>query len=98
MALELEKEIAEYLLMPAGSLPRLFTTPLRDEARYFPLDAGGKGDEPIMVQGEELPIHPRFIVETLEVGLGGKLDEIMIADLVSGKQNEVVGVFIARLP
>ena len=46
---------------------------------------------------QELLVHPRAVVEALEVGGGGELEEVAVAGLVLGEQGQVVGEALLRV-
>ena len=49
------------------------------------------------MSGEQLLVHPRAVVEALEVGGGGELQQVAVAGLVLGEQREVVGKALFRV-
>ena len=67
----------------------------QDELRDFAGEAGGEGDQALVVLLQQLFIHPRLVVEAFQVGFGGQLDQVLVAGLVLGQQDQVVVVFIA---
>ena len=92
--LELQEEIGEGLLVPARSLLRLLQEPLKDEAGDLAVAAAGEDYQPLAVCLQQLPVHPGFVVEALQVRLGDQLDQVVIPLIALGQDGEVVGALI----
>ena len=56
----------------------------------LPSQTGGSADQPFRVLGQELPVDPRLVVETVQVGTRDKLEEVLIAGPVLGEEDQVV--------
>jgi hypothetical protein len=69
MSLNFQVEIIEKLFVPQRTSPRFLDTPLQDEARYLTVGTGRKSNQPVTVLGQQFPVYPWFIVETLQVSL-----------------------------
>ena len=61
-----------------------------DGARHFARDAGRKADEPLGILAQQRLVHARLVMEALQKALGHQLDEVVIARLVLGQQDEMV--------
>ena len=57
-------------------------------------DAPGEADQPLTVRGEQLLVDARLVVVALEVGDGGELDQVGVAGVVTGEQDQMVGVAV----
>ena len=69
---------------------------LAQERGDFPAEAGRKRDEPFAAFGEQRAVDPRLVVEALLKTLGDELDQVLVARVILGQQNEmVVGLFLA---
>ncbi|MBA7654041.1 hypothetical protein ES703_61915 [subsurface metagenome] len=95
--LHFQVEIAKGLPIPQGGLFRLLKMPDTNKLGNLTNDTTGEGNETIVILLQKLLIHPRFIVETLKMCLGGKLNQILISGLIPGEENKVVIVFITSL-
>ncbi len=99
VVLQLDEQVvpAEDLLQPAGLLQRALLVTLQQRLQHVAAEAAGGGDEPVVVLLEQLPVHPRLVVVTLEEREAGELDEVAIALVVLGQQREVVVELLAAL-
>ena len=60
-------------------------------------EATGRGDDPVMVLVEQIPIDLGLAVIPLHEGPAGELDEVLVADVVLGEQGQVVVGLLAAL-
>jgi hypothetical protein len=93
MVLELEIEtVAEQLPV----LRDLATGPGEiagdDQLRDLRAQAPGQADDAVGVFGEQLPIRPGLVMETLEPRARRELDEVLVALIGRGEQGEVEGL------
>ena len=92
LILHLEEEIArpENVAELRGGLERLPLAPGPDFARDFALQAAAEPDQPLRVLREQVFVDARLVVEPLGIACGHELDEVVIALVGLGQQNEVV--------
>ena len=90
--------LAEDVLVPAGGLEAPWPRPRRGAgALTSELRQPGEDEEPLGVLGQQLLVHPRLVVEALEVGLGDELDEVGVARLVADEHGDVVRALVAAV-
>ncbi len=66
----------------------------RDRLADLAVEAARQHDQPLVVLPEELPVDPRLVVETVEVGLGDEPAEVPVAGLVHRQHREVEGPLV----
>ncbi|MBA7690661.1 hypothetical protein ES703_99192 [subsurface metagenome] len=88
-------EVAEGLLVPPGSLLGVLEAPAQNKLGNLTANTGAEGDKALMVLLQQFLIYSRLIVETFQVGFGGKLNQVLVSGLVFGEEDEVVVVFIS---
>ena len=62
----------------------------QDGAGNFARDAGRKAGEALGVAAQQLLVHARLVVKTVQKAVADQLDQIMIALLVLGQEDQVV--------
>ena len=82
--------VREGARVPERDALRLLEASLEQMRRDLSGNARGGDDQPFGVFREELAVHAGLGVEALGVGERGKLYEILVADGVSGEQDEMV--------
>ncbi len=87
----------EDVLVPARHLLGLGVLAGGEELAHLGVEAAGQNEEPVGVLGEELAIHPRLVVEALEIGLGHELDQVPVAGLVANEHGAVAGALVAAV-
>lgn len=65
-----------------------------DRARYFRRHAAGGTDQAVGVFFERFMIDPRVIVEAVELRDGRKLEQVLIALLIFGEEEEMARSFV----
>src|SRR5262245_5331164 len=68
--------------------------PLPDEIGNLTAQAAGKCDQPFVVFLEDLLIHSRLVIESLEICFTDEFDEILIPSLVPGQEDEMVVIVV----
>ena len=61
----------------------------QNRAWNFAGDAGAQRDKPFVVLAQKFLIDARFVVETVDSGAGNQLDEIFVAGVIFGEQNQM---------
>ena len=89
--------LAEDLTIPAGGFSGPQGLAGAQESRDLGVQAPGEDEQPLGMLREELPIHPGFVVEPLQVRLRHELDEILIPCAVSYEDRQVVGTLVAAV-
>ena len=56
--------------------------------------AGGQGDDPLVVPGEQLPVHPGLAVKTLREAPADQGGEVSIPLLVPAQEDQVIGAVV----
>ncbi|MBA7714157.1 hypothetical protein ES703_123174 [subsurface metagenome] len=74
MSLYFQVEIAKCLLIPQSSLFCLIKSSFQNEAGNLAAGTGGEGDKALVMLPQELFIHPRSVVEAIELCPGSELD------------------------
>ena len=97
LVLQLEEKVAlaEDVAQDGGLLQGRVEAVLEQPLGHGALEAGREGDQPLRVPGEQLLVHPRLVVEPLEVGERHELREVLVAGEVRGQEDEVVGLIAA---
>ncbi len=97
--LQLEEEVirAEDVVIPRQAFARLVDIAFVNQLRNLARHTGGRADQPFRMGGEIFMIDAGMIVKTFQLGRRGDLEQVVVARLVLGKQQEVVGAFVARL-
>ena len=92
VVLDLDEQVvaSENVLQPGGALLGLHLVPGQQRLQHDTAQAPGGGDEAMVIPLEQLPVHPRLVVVTLEVGRRGQLHQVAVALDVLGQQGEVV--------
>lgn len=95
MAHELDVEvIAKDFLVPEDGLFRLVNLSLADIARYFSCKAGRGGDDAFVMSAQGFVVSTRSMVVAIDPCFADYLDEVVIAYLVFGEENEVPSAFV----
>jgi hypothetical protein len=89
--------LAEDLLVPARRLPGLGEVARADGPRDLRVQAAREHEQPLGVLGQQLLVHPRLVVEALEIGLGDQLDEVAVAGDVADEDGQVVGALVTAV-
>ena len=99
VVLQLDEEVvaAEDLLQPAGLLQCALLVTLQQGLEHVPTEAAGRGDEPLVVLGQQVPVQAGLVVVTLEERLAGELDEVAVAGVALGQEGQVVVELLAAL-
>jgi hypothetical protein len=92
VVLELDEELvaSEDVLQATGQLEGASLIAGEQRLQHDAAEAPGRGDEPLVVDLEQLPVHPRLVVIPLEVGGRRELDEVAVAGGRLRKQGQVV--------
>ena len=56
--------------------------------------AGGQGDDPLVVPGEQLPVHPGLAVKTLREAPADQGGEVPVPLLVPAQEDQVIGAVV----
>jgi hypothetical protein len=88
--------VPEHLVEPPGQLLGLLRLVLEEVLVELPGQAPAQADESFGVGFEDLPVDPRVVVEPLQEGDAGELDEVLEPGGVLGEQGEV-GVSVLLL-
>ena len=95
VVLEFDVEVvAERLGVPPGQLLGRLAVVLQDVLVELAGQAAAQADQPLRVGGQHLPVDAGAVVEALQEGDAGQLDQVLEAGAVLGQQGEVAG----RLP
>ena len=73
-----------------GQTQGLVHVPGQDGAGNFAGDAGRKAGQALGVAAQHILVHARLVVKAVQKTVADQLDQIVIAQLVSGQQNQVV--------
>src|SRR5215217_9246283 len=79
MVLQFEEDGVEGFAVPHQQLPGLAQTALQDACWHLRREASGEADDPLCVPLQGLHVHPRLIVEALEVTGGRELHEVPVS-------------------
>ena len=80
----------ESLLEPIERLAGFGQLIFDDQFRNFTGQAAGEGDQSFFVRDEQFFVDARFVIIAFEMGGGGQLDEIAIADFVLRQEDQVI--------
>ncbi|OPZ81386.1 MAG: hypothetical protein BWY76_03046 [bacterium ADurb.Bin429] len=92
LQLQIESVRAEEILIPAAERFRAFDVAGGDDLGDFTAQTRGKGDDAFCVSREQLVVYARGVVESLQAGAAGELQQIAIAGLIARQQHHVAGV------
>ena len=97
MVLKLQEEIplSKGVLVAQRSPARLLVHPPGEVALHLARQAGGQGDDPLVVGLQQFIVHPGFVVETVHKSLGHDLHQVLVALVVLGQQHQVVVAVLA---
>ena len=73
---------------------RLVDIPVHDRLRKLPAETGRAADNPVMVQPQQLFIHTRTVIESLDKGVRNDTRQVMIPFQVLGQQDQVVAAVV----
>ena len=92
MVLELQEVIAlsEAFLVSAGRLSGLLRQVLHDIPLHFPCQAGGQGDQPLVVAVQDFHVHTGAVVVALGEAFADDLHQVGVAGVVLRQQDKVV--------
>ncbi len=92
VVLQFEVEVIrpESLLEPINRLARLGQLVLLNQLRDFARQAARERDEPVLVRGQQFFVNAGLVVIALQMGGGRELDEILVAGLILGQEEQVV--------
>ncbi len=74
-----------------------FARPASDVARDFAREARAGADEAFGVAREDFLVDARLVVHAFEMGGGDELDEVLVAGLVLGQEEEMGGGFLGAV-
>ena len=99
VVLELDEEVAlpEDVLQPGRPPLRLVLVARQQRLQHDTAQAAGRGDQPVVVSFEELPVDARLVVVALEVRGRGQLHEVAVALDVLRQQGQVVVELLSAL-
>ena len=89
--------LAEDFLVPPGGLPRPRGVARAERARDLGVETAREHEQAGRVLGEQLLVHARLVVETLQVGLGDELDQVPVASEIAHQHGQVVGALVATV-
>ena len=89
--LQLDEEVVspEDVVIPPQLTPGGVDIVLLDQARDLGRHAAGGGDQPLGMPGQESMVDAGIIVEALQLGSAGDLQQVVVAGLVLGQQQQV---------
>ena len=92
VVLDLEEEVlgAEDVLELQRGIARLGVIASGEALGDFALEARREDDQPFAVLAEELLVDPRLVVEAFDEAFRDELDEVLVAGVVRGEDDEVV--------
>ncbi len=92
MVLDLQEEVvrAEDVLVLPGRIAGLAVVPTGQALAHFTLETGGEDDESLAVLAEQFLVDARLVVEALGVAGGDELDEVLVALVVRGQDDQMV--------
>ena len=91
--LDFEVEV-RHVVEPPRRLPGVLEPTLLDQAGHLAVEAAGEHDQAVAMLLEQLPVDSRPVVEALELGLGGELQQVLVAGLVLGEQRDMERLLI----
>ena len=80
-----------------GMIPREIGLTVGQSRVDLAFEASAQGDEPLGMGGEEFPVHAGLVIEALEVGGRGDLDEVAVALVVRCEEGQVMGRILASM-
>ena len=89
---------AEDLREFPGRPPGLLLPALKQIPGNLPFQAGRKPDQPLVVLGQNLPVNPGTVVETLKVRPRDQLREVAVTLEVPGQEHEMKRRLVRRAP
>ena len=94
--LQLDEEVVapEDVVIPGQLAPGGIDIVLLDQARDLGRHAAGGGDQPLGMPGQEGMVDAGIIVEALQLGGAGDLQQVVVAGLVLGQQQQVGGLLV----
>ncbi len=87
----------EGLHIPRRTLRGLVIAPVGQQPRDFRRQAAGRADQAFAQLPQTVVIHPGLVVETIQMGLGAQFEQVAIAGVVLGQQEQVVALGIQGL-
>ena len=81
-----------------GRPPGLLLPALKQIPGNLPFQAGRKPDQPLVVLGQNLPVNPGTVVETLKMRPGDQLREVAVTLEVPGQEHEMKRRLVRRAP
>ena len=92
VVLQLQVEVLrpKRLLEPVNRLARPRQLVPLNGFRDFACQAAGERNQALLVRRQQFLVDARLVVVALQVGLGGELDQVLVAGFVFGQQNQVV--------
>ena len=91
-------EVGAHEVLPKQErLFRLGLANVQDERRHFAKQSPCEDDQIFLVLLDKGPVDPRHVIESVGVGLGGQLGEVVVAVLVLGKEHGWIPVVLDAL-
>ena len=92
VVLHLDEQVipTEDVLQARRGVERPLLVAVEETLQDVTAEAPGGRDDPLVVVGEDLPVHLRLLVVALEVRAAGELDEVAVSGAVLGQRSEVV--------
>ncbi len=88
--LHLEVEaVAEELAQLQSLFPRRIHAAVADQPRHLAVQAGGEGDQPFVVVGQQPAVNARLVVEASRLRHRSQLHQVAVAVLVHRQEDEV---------
>ena len=94
LKLQVEAVWAKDLIVPVELPPGGRDVLLLDQARDLSRHAARGADQPFRVLGQKLVVNARVIVKAIQLGSAGQAQQVLIAGLILGQQQQVAGLFI----
>ncbi len=96
VVLKLEEVVvgSEQVVIPAQHLISLLELPMLQEARDLGRHAAGGADQPFSVLGQDVMVDARVVVEALQLGDAGKLEQVLVARGILRQQQQVSGLLV----
>ena len=95
---QLQVVVGEALPVPRDRCCRVVHASLGYEARHLAAGAARQDDQALVMSVQQLSVHPRVVVEPLEVGRSDELDQVTVACLVLRQHGHVVGLLVVGVP
>ena len=96
MSLQLQVEVPKCVLVPHRHVHRLLGLALQNETRHLRSGAAGESYQAASVRLQQLLVHAGLVIEALEVGLRGQLQQVPVPLHVLCQQQEVVRALVGR--